>query len=279
MKKYSFQLLMVSVISLLMTSCLKRDLPEMKSSSLNNISDFNLIYKYLDTVIDNAGTAKENTRILVKTVQLNKVRTISSDTVYIAPSFPAGFPRKEKAKVTLSNIVGYANIPDAAIISPVSSAPELGKPGNYAAPVRYEVTAANGSKKSWVIAVAPLPVVSKWEGIYTETGTLDHSTAGLQTCPANYTQELITVTANKLKATAGFWYFNNAAITYFITINADNSVTISSDPNASVVVQQQPSPASTYDPVNKKFNLYYFYYSGGDPANWRKFNTVFTYKP
>jgi hypothetical protein len=279
MKKNSLQLIMVLVLSLLLVSCLKKDLPVMSNSSLNNISDFNLIYKYMDTVVDNQGSVKENSRIVVRTVQLNKVKSISNDTIYITPSFPAGFPSKEKIKVSLNNIVGYANIPDAAIIKPIGSAPVLGTPGNFSAPVKYQVTAANGSTKNWVISVAPLPAVNKWEGIYIESGTLDHASAGLQTCPANYQQELVTVNANTIKATAGYWYFNNAGITYLITINADNSVTISADPNAVVVVQQQSSPASTYDPVNKRFTLYYYYFSGGNPANWRKFSTVFTYKP
>ncbi len=230
-------------------------------------------------MVDNAGTSKENTRIIIRTIQLDKTKTISNDTVYVTPTFPSGFPRKEKINVTLNHIWGYANIPEASVIAPVNGATELGKPGNFSSPVTYEVTAANGSKKRWVISVAPLPIVNQWEALYIESGTLEHSSSGLQTCPANFEQELVTAGSNKLKATAGYWYFNNPGITYYISVNPDNSVTISADPNAVVVVQQEASPASTYDPVTKKFDLYYYYYSGGNPANWRKFHTVFTRKP
>lgn len=279
MKSKYLNFIIIALGLLLMTSCLKKDLPSMTNSSLNNISDFNLYYKYIDTIVDNKGTPQENTRILAETVQLSREVTISKDTVYVKPSFPAGFPKNEKPKVTLSKIWGYANIPEAAVISPIGSSPVLGKPGDFTQPAQYEVMAANGDKKRWVISISPLPVVNQWEGSYTETGTLNHASAGLQTCPADYVQDLITVGPNKLKATAGFWYFNNAGITYFITVNSDNTVTISSDPDAVVAVQQEASPASTYDPVNKRFTLNYFYLSGGDPARWRKFNTILTLKP
>lgn len=278
MKNKYLHLIIITLGLLAMSSCLKKDLPEMNNSSLNDISDFNLYYKYIDTVIDNKGTPQETTRILAKTVQLNRAKTISHDTVYVTPSFPAGFPRSEKTKVSLSKIWGYANIPEAAVISPVGASPALGKPGDFTKPAEYQVMAANGAKKNWIVSVSPLPLVNQWEGSYVETGTLDHASAGLQTCPADYTQDLITISATKLKATAGYWYFNNPGITYFITVNSDNTVTISSDPDAVVAVQQETSVASTYDPANKRFTLNYYYYSGGNPANWRKFHTVLTLK-
>ena len=278
MKNKYINFIIVALSSLALVSCLKKDLPQMTSSGLNDISDFNLYYKYVDTIVDNKGTPQENTRIQVETVQLSRTKTISNDTVYVTPGFPAGFPRNEKPKVTLGKIWGYANIPEAAIIAPVGSSPALGRPGDFTKPAEYEVTAANGNKKKWVVVVTPLPVVNAWEGTYLESGTLNHASAGLQTCPVGFTQDLITVSATKLKATAGFWYFNNSGITYFINVNADNTVTISSDPDAVVAIQQETPPASTYDPVNKRFTLYYYYYSGGNPANWRRFNTVLTLK-
>jgi len=274
-----FRLLIALLVPALLTSCLKKDLPVAANSSLNDVSDFNLLYKYVDTVIDNPGTPQEVTRIFVNTIQLDKSKTISNDTVYIDPTFPSGFPRSEKPIVTLKDIIGYANIPDAATIKSVGSAPELGTPGDFSVPVTYEVIAANGDKKEWVISVAPLPEVNQWEGIYEESGTLNHATAGLQTCPPGFETELLTTGPNTVKATAGYWYFENTGITYFITVNSDNSVTISADPAAVVAIQQETTPASTYDPVTRTFHLYYYYYSGGDAANWRKFETVLTYKP
>ncbi|MFT3948743.1 MAG: hypothetical protein QM763_17395 [Agriterribacter sp.] len=262
-----------------LASCLKKDLPEVTNASLNNITDFNLLYKYEDVVTDNAGTPNENTRTLIKTQQLNKTITISNDSVYIQPGFPSGFPLSQKSKVSLTNIWGYANIPDAAIVEPVNDAPRLGTPGDYSKPVSYDVIAANGDKKRWVISVAPLPLVNQWEGDYLQVDTLWHATAGEQVAPEDYTQSLFTENANTLKATAGLWYFNNTAITYFIVVNNDNSVTVTADPLATVVVEQDPAKPSAYDPVNKRFDLYYFYYSGGNPANWRNFHTIFTLKP
>jgi len=263
------------VLPFLMTSCLKKNLPATNNSSLNSITDCYLVYKYVDTVVDNKGTINENSRTTVQTIKLDRKLTISHDTVYVTPTFPAGFPQKEKVKASLKNIWCVVNVPDAAIINPMSGAPKLGTPGDYSAPVAYNVTAADGSQKKWVISITPLPPVNQWEGMYLESGTLNHASAGLQTCPANYTQQLITASANSLKATAGYWYFGNSGLTYFITINTNNSVTISADPDAAVSVQQD-TQASTYDPVAKRFDLYYYYYSGGNPTNWRKFHTIFT---
>lgn len=151
------RLFIVLLVPALITSCLKKDLPVAANSSLNDINDFNLIYKYIDSVVDNPGTAQEAIRVFVKTIQLNKSKIISNDTVYITPAFPSGFPDGEKVNVSLKHIWGYAYIADAATIRPIGSAPLLGSPGDFSAPVSYEVIAANGDKKEWVISVAPLP--------------------------------------------------------------------------------------------------------------------------
>ncbi|PUZ30200.1 hypothetical protein GA0116948_101207 [Chitinophaga costaii] len=259
-------------------SCLKKDLPTTNSSSLNTLSDFNLVYKYIDTIVDNANTPNENTRIQVTTVQLNKTLSISGDTLYVTPTFPSSFPQKEKSKVTLSSIWGVAYISDAAVIKPVDNAPALGSPGDFTTPASYDVIAANGDTKRWVVVVAALPLVNQWEGTYIESGTLELATAGLQTCPAGYEQNLATAGTNKLLATAAYWYLDNSNITYYITINTDNTVTISANPAAAVEIQQDAGTSSTYNPDTKQFDLYYYYYSGGDPANWRKFHTILTYK-
>ncbi len=266
----------ICLMPFLLGSCLKRDLPVMEDSKLNNISDFNLFYKYEDTVVSQPGTDKEVKNVVVRSIQLSKTLNITGDTVHIVPGFPAGFPFSQKAKVSLASIWGVANIPNAATIAPQGNAPQLGVPGDFSAPVAYDVTAANGDKKKWVISIAPLPVVNQWEGNYLQEDTLWHATAGQQVAPANYEQALLTVNATTLKATAGFWYFNNPGITYQLTVNSNNTVTISADPGAAVSVEQDTDKPSTYDPVTKKFDLHYFYLSGGVPANWRKFHTIFT---
>lgn len=278
MKKVS-QLFILACVTMF-SSCLKHDLPKPVETNQNNITDFVYLYKYVDTTVVNAGTPNEQTNISVRTLALNNVsKTISNDTIYIKPTFPSGLALKQKLKINLSNIWASATIPNAARIAPVGTAPVLGTQGNYSAPVSYMVTAADGSVKKWTIVTTPLPPVSAYEGAYIESGTLTHSSSGLQNCPANYEVTLETVSANTVKATAGYWFFNNPGITYFITVNPDNSVTISADPAAVVVVQQEAAPASVYDPATKKFTLNYYYYSGGNPANWRKFQTVFTRKP
>ncbi|MFT4153651.1 DUF5018-related domain-containing protein [Parafilimonas sp.] len=137
-------------------SCLKKDLPETTNSSSNDITGFIYIHKYIDTTINNAGTANVDTQIVVKTQQLNTSISISNDTVYVTPSIPSGFPSSQLSNVTLTNIWGVAYIPDGAIITPVDGAPELGVPGDFSSPASYVVTAANGNEKEWVIYTYPL---------------------------------------------------------------------------------------------------------------------------
>ena len=46
-------------------------------------------------------------------------------------------------------------ISTAAIIKPIGDAPKLGVPGDWTKDNQYEVTAADGTKKTWTIVVEP----------------------------------------------------------------------------------------------------------------------------
>lgn len=147
---------MLALGSFFASSCLKSGLPQANNSSQNKISGFNYEYRWLDTSVVNAGTPTADTIITVMVVQLGNSVNISNDTVYTQPILPSNLPASQVPYVTLTHIWAYANISDAAIIAPLGGAPTLGTAGDYSHPVSYQVMAANGSKRSWVIVTAPL---------------------------------------------------------------------------------------------------------------------------
>ncbi|MBD5241541.1 MAG: DUF5018 domain-containing protein [Paramuribaculum sp.] len=54
---------------------------------------------------------------------------------------------------TLKKVVVTLDISTAAVIRPLGDSPKLGLPGDWSKPNQYEVTAANGTKKVWTVAV------------------------------------------------------------------------------------------------------------------------------
>jgi len=154
--KYMFKFILLAMCIASLTSCLKKDLPGIKSSNQNNLTGFYLEYKWLDTNYIAAGTPKADTSIVVSSVQFtdaNSPQIISNDTLYAYPIFPSNLPLAQQLQVSLDHIIGYADIPDGAIIKPLNGAPELGVPGDYTKPATYEITAADGTKATWVIVV------------------------------------------------------------------------------------------------------------------------------
>lgn len=151
--RYLFLLILLAVS---LSSCLKSGLPSAKNSSLNVMTSFNYEYRWSDTSYTLPGTPQADTTITVQMVQLGNSVTISNDTVYTYPSYPGNLPAAQTSHVTLAHIWAYASIPDASIIRPLNSSPELGVPGDFTKPVSYQIIAADGSKASWVVITAPL---------------------------------------------------------------------------------------------------------------------------
>ena len=145
MKRFTYILLVVVMMS--MTACLEYGLKELPVFEDANITDIYFEYRYM--VTQNGFTSANFMRLT------NVARDISDQAINIKVSIPeaAGtFTEAERAKVNLNNIIGYCYLSTAATIEPIEGAPKLGQPGNYSAPVRYRVTAADGkTTKTWTI--------------------------------------------------------------------------------------------------------------------------------
>ncbi len=148
MKRFAYLLLAVIIMGV--TSCLKAGLDDLPAYEDANITDFYLEYRYQTTQDGNTVT---------KFVRLTTDSKDISDqaTVNITVSIPAAdgtFTEAERAKVSLTNIIGYCYLSNAARIEPIEGASTLGTVGNFSAPVKYKVTAADGTtSKVWTVTV------------------------------------------------------------------------------------------------------------------------------
>lgn len=147
MKKI-LNILMLLLCAAVTTSCLESNLDDLDTYDGADITGLaGVYYRYYGT-----ETIPASGEVQVKQVSLN-YGNFKSDTdaatCEFACQLPSNFPSSEKANFSLSNVVVVLNISTAAVIKPVDGAPKLGVPGDWSKPNKYEVTAANGDKKTW----------------------------------------------------------------------------------------------------------------------------------
>lgn len=137
-------------ISLFFTSCLKSGLDDIPTFKDAEITNFQFEYRWMEVV-------NGNNQLKVQTLTTTSLVNATKDTISCAITVPAvstTFVLATRDKVTQSNIVGSANISNAASIKPLSGAPVLGNVGDFtASDMKYEVTAADGTKKVWNLKI------------------------------------------------------------------------------------------------------------------------------
>lgn len=120
----------------------------------------------------------------------------------------------------------------------------------------YSVSSANG------FAIVQIIVKNDYDGDYIESGSLVREGNAPDELDAEI--PLSTRGATTCVAQAGSSVFGNPGITYLITVNEDNSVTISANPAASVSIypigpEDSGNPENSYNPETKTFYLNYEY--------------------
>lgn len=150
MKKIA-QYIPVLLLVMLASSCLKSNLDVLPAYSGAEISNFRFEYRWIATV-------GENQQLHV--VQLKTVATIDTINNIIScsltvPAASTDFPQNNRDSVTLSNIVGYADISTAATMKPIADAPKLGEVADFSKTnMQYEITAADGkTKNTWNLKI------------------------------------------------------------------------------------------------------------------------------
>ena len=151
MKKYFYMIaaLFVAVIS---TSCLNSNLEDLEEYSECDIKSGEVYWRYIDTTEKIPASGEYR----VKQVQMQRGSQQFWDDLentlkirYVTGRIPA----EEIDNFTEEKMVVTVTISTAATIKPIGDAPKLGVPGDWRKNHQYEVTAADGTKKTWTIIV------------------------------------------------------------------------------------------------------------------------------
>ncbi|WP_316815155.1 DUF5018-related domain-containing protein [Pedobacter nyackensis] len=143
--------LVATFIITMLSSCLKKDLPDYPEFDGNEITLVNVEHRF------NSGQMMHGQPV-VAYQKLTVAQTINkpSSTINVVITVPpaAGtFTAEERAKVVQSKLWFYLNISTAATVAPIDGTPALADPTDATKPLKYSVKAANGASKVWTVNV------------------------------------------------------------------------------------------------------------------------------
>lgn len=138
-------------VSLVLTSCLKKGLDNFPSWNQNDITNISVEYRY-------NGANNYNGQPVVEYKGLPVSRTIdkTAKTISMSITVPAAsgaFTTAIRNGVTQSNIIPYFDISTAASMQGTDGTPNPGNVTDMTKPLKYKVTAANGSSTVWTVTV------------------------------------------------------------------------------------------------------------------------------
>lgn len=149
-KLYLTIIFLVTVLS----SCLKRNLPDLPVYDVNNISVVGSEYRYVSAAVGDSlyGQPLVAVRTLTVASQVNNDAATVNVQITV-PGASGSFTTGERAKVEQSKLWFYFTISTAATMKGVEGTPNPGNPTDATKPLKYEVTAANGAKKVWTVNI------------------------------------------------------------------------------------------------------------------------------
>ena len=154
MKKF-FNIFAAILLAVFSTSCLESGLEELDVYSGCDITARDLYWRYIsDEVHPGTGANKVVQKRIPYYSGQSPIDT-EAGTAHIAYSLSySNLTEEEKAAFTETKAVVAVTLSTAATIKPLEGSPELGKPGDWSKPNKYEVTAADGTKKTWTISIS-----------------------------------------------------------------------------------------------------------------------------
>lgn len=149
----------ILVFAILFSSCLKMGLNEIEYFDEAELTAFNFEYRWMG---DNNGNErlfvqKLDTKYTIDTVAYTITCDVTvPDASDIGNKPTDDFPTDIRDKVTLQELVGYADLSTAASVSPIGSAPKLGVIQDFSgSDMMYLVTAADGKTAiEWKLIIA-----------------------------------------------------------------------------------------------------------------------------
>ena len=153
MRKF-INILAAMLLAVISTSCLKSGLEELDVYSGCDITRVDCAYRWKTGEIHPGTQSEKVNQVYVSAYSRTYVTDESDPTKgvctirYSKTNIPAAY--KEIAE---KEMVVYVTISTAATMKPINGAPQLGVPADWTADHEYEVTAADGTKKTWKIVV------------------------------------------------------------------------------------------------------------------------------
>lgn len=157
MKKL-LRILTVLCLAVLTSSCLTHGLKDLKEFSGADITGLQGCYwRYYGTNVNPGSGEKEVLQVRIA----SGIWTVTNETENSADAtfviqFSDSFPMSERSTFSTKNMVVVFNISQAAVIKPIEGSATLGVPGDWSKPNKYEVRAADGTKKIWTVSLAEI---------------------------------------------------------------------------------------------------------------------------
>lgn len=152
MKRYIISLFATVLSMICLTGCLTHgiDDPDDVYDGADITGLQGVYYRYMD---------KSGSEPVVKQITLARGSDINTEdnTMAIKCQAPSNFPTDQLSNLKASELVVVLNISTASIIEPIDGAPKLGVPGDWSKPNKYQITAANGTKKIWTVTLELIP--------------------------------------------------------------------------------------------------------------------------
>ena len=150
------QFLVLGMLTILNTSCLKKDLPEYPLFDGNSIMVVNAEHRFESRIKTMHGEPIVVMKGLSISSQIDENASVINITVKV-PAAETGtnadFNVEEKANVKQNSLWFYYTISTAATITPIDGTAKPGDPADGTKPLKYRVTAADGTSRDWTINI------------------------------------------------------------------------------------------------------------------------------
>ena len=172
-------LLFLSGIGLLLNSCLRQGLENFPTWERNLIDNAHVEVRFNTSQMYNGQPIVGYQKLNVITSKIDTV----ANTVHLKLDIPAAnnnFTSSIRQKVSLNEVFLYFDISTAASMKGIDGTPDPGNKTNATKTLTYQVTSASGVARQWKVTIDPLPIVNRFDGNYTLTGSMvDYSNATL----------------------------------------------------------------------------------------------------
>lgn len=146
----------IMLMSMVLTSCLKKDLPEYPLFDGNSITVVNAEHRFKSRIKKINGEPI----IVMKGLTVNSQIDEATSTIKLTVTVPAAetgdnadFNAEEKALVKQSALWLSYTISTAATMTPLDGTGKPGDPADATKALKYRITAANGSTRDWTVSV------------------------------------------------------------------------------------------------------------------------------